>query len=196
MRDEELLAEAQAWKQRATAVLDASQLLDVLPPPRRVVFSGSYAYDLMMSPDIDVHVLPVAFGRRAAIDGLCALVEHGWWNTYTLGDYVEERFRADLEGQVTRGYLLKLGRTFEDRRWNVDMWLLDPARYPGDLIASKMAAVTPEQRLAILRIKEARAEGKLSASGVEIYSAVLDHDLATPGEFVSWQRNCGPSTEA
>ena len=189
---EGLLVEARAWRTRAAAVLAASELLELLGDRGRVVLSGSYAYDTMMSPDIDLHVLPPAFSRPDAVEVLDALVRHDWWNTYDFGDYVQERFRAPLGGHLPRGYLVKLGRMFEGISWNVDAWLLDPAKYPGDFWTPRMAAITPDQRLAVLRIKKARAERQLNGSGVEIYSAVLDHHVTTPEEFTAWQAD-GPS---
>lgn len=60
-------------------------------------------------------------------------------------------------------------------------------RYAGDLWAPKMAAITREQRLAILRLKRARAVGELQSPGVDIYEAVVDHDVTTSEAFLAWQ---------
>ncbi|MFK3978963.1 hypothetical protein ACI2K4_01155 [Micromonospora sp. NPDC050397] len=51
------------------------------------------------------------------------------------------------------------------------------------------AALTDEQRLRILRIKDAwhrRPEYPGEVSGFEIYTAVLEHGVATPEEFGAW----------
>lgn len=79
--------------------------------------------------------------------------------------------RGDVRGQV-------LERRCPDAR---------SRRYAGDLWAPKMAAITGEQRLAILRLKRARAVGALQSPGVDIYEAVVDHDVATPEAFLAWQ---------
>ncbi len=50
-----------------------------------------------------------------------------------------------------------------------------------------MSTVTQDQRVAILRIKRARAMGVLNASGVDIYTAVLDGDVTDADSFLSWQ---------
>jgi hypothetical protein len=186
--DQDLVTEAQAWKRRATALLDASGLTRLLGNHGRLVLSGAYAYDTMMSPDVDAHLIPDVFSRQKAVEILNILVDQDWWNTVTFGDWVQDRFQAAAEGRITRGYFLRLGGFFDGDRWNVDAWLLDPAKYPGDLWAPRMAGITPDERLAVLRIKAARARGALRASGVAIYTAVLDHQIATPEAFVDWQR--------
>lgn len=156
MNDHALLADARAWRERASRLLETSDLPVLLGDYGRIVFSGSYAYDTMMSPDIDLHLLPNVFSRQTAVEVLYALIHQDWWNTYAFGDWEQERFRATVGGRAPRGYLLKLGVTFEGRYWNVDAWVLDQGRYSGDLWAPKMAAITEEQRLAILRLKRAR----------------------------------------
>ena len=187
VEDQALLGDARAWRERAARLLEASDLPVLLREHGRIVFSGSYAYDTMMSPDIDLHLLLNAFSRHGAVEVLDALIHQDWWNTYTFGDWVQERFRATVGGRAPKGYLLKLGATFEGRYWNVDAWVLDHGRYAGDLWAPKMAAITGEQRLAILRLKRARAVGALRSPGVDIYEAVVDHDVTTPEAFLAWQ---------
>lgn len=180
--------ESQTWRRRATALIEASELTRILGNHGRLVLSGAYAYDTMMSPDIDLHLIPDVFSRHKAVEILNVLIDQDWWNTLTFGDWVQDRFRAAAEGSVTRGYFLRLAGFFEGDRWNVDAWLLDPAKYPGDMWAPRMAGITPEQRLAVLRIKAARARGALRATGVAIYTAVLEHEITTPEAFVEWQR--------
>ena len=50
-----------------------------------------------------------------------------------------------------------------------------------------MVIITEEQRLAILRLKRAPALGALRSPGVDIYAAVVDHDVTTPEAFMAWQ---------
>ena len=191
MSDGERSAAARRCKglagESTSGLLEASDLPVLLIDHGRIVFSGSYAYDTMMSPDIDLHLLPNVFSRQSAVKVLEALIHQDWWNTYAFGDWVQERFRVTVGGRAPRGYLLKLGVTFEGSHWNVDAWVLDHRRYAGDLWAPRMATITEEQRLAILRLKRARAVGALQSPGVDIYEAVVDHEVATPEAFLAWQ---------
>lgn len=187
VNDQQLLADATVWRETASRLLEASDLPLLLSDHGRIVFSGSYAYDTMMSPDIDLHLLQNVFCRQSAVEVLDALIRQDWWNTYSFGDWVQERFRATVGGRAPMGYHVKLGATFEGMSWNVDAWVLDQGRYAGDLWAPRMATITGEQRLAILRLKRARAIGALRSLGVDIYAAVVDHDVKTPEAFLAWQ---------
>lgn len=192
VNDQQLLADATAWRERASRLLEASDLPALLGDHGKIVFCGSYAYDTMMSPDIDLHLLQNVCSRQSAVEVLGALIRQDWWNTYSFGDWVQERFRATVGGRAPRGYHVKLGATFEGMSWNVDGWVLDQGRYAGDLWAPRMATVTAEQRLAILRLKRARAVGALRSLGVDIYAAVVDDDVTTPEAFLAWQATNRP----
>ena len=187
VNDQQLLADATVWRETASRLLEACDLPLILGDHGRIVFSGSYAYDTMMSPDIDLHLLQNVFSRQSAVEVLDALIRQDWWNTYSFGDWVQERFRATVGGRAPMGYHIKLGATFEGMPWNVDAWVLDEGKYADDLWAPRMATITGEQRLAILRLKRARAIGALRSLGVDIYAAVIDHHVKTPEAFLTWQ---------
>jgi hypothetical protein len=180
--DEELIQQAQAWRERATAVLAASDLLRTLQEVGEVVFSGSYAYGLMMSPDIDIHLLPAVWSRDAAVSLVQGFLLQDWWNACKFGDWVREDFRAGLGGRMPRGYYVCLWGPHGGAYWKVDIWMLNPARYPGDVWAPRMAVVSDEERLAILRIKDAT-----KAAGVPVYTAVLEAGVRTPEDFIEWR---------
>lgn len=77
---------AREWKERADGLLAQSKLVDLLERYGEVHFSGSYAYDVMMSPDVDIHLVLPAFTREHAVRVLLSLVEQGWWATTTFAD--------------------------------------------------------------------------------------------------------------
>lgn len=103
VNDQALLGDARAWRERAARLLEASDLPVLLREHGRIVFSGSYAYDTMMSPDIDLHLLLNAFSRQGAVEVLDALIHQDWWNTYTFGDWVQEPVPGDRRREGTQG---------------------------------------------------------------------------------------------
>jgi hypothetical protein len=169
---------AERWKQEADALLAESALLDTLGRFGHVELSGSYAYDLMMSPDIDLHLVAseCTHGRAAALAH--ELMEEGWWMRVTL----EDRVRWPYPG-LPNGYYIGTRAEFREQTWKVDTWMLDASRYPGDVWWPRIAGISDEQRDAILHLKAARTEGLLSASGVEIYRSVIDDGVRTIEEF-------------
>lgn len=78
----------------------------------------------------------------------------------------------------------------ESRSWQVDLIHM-PAGSPFDgffeRVADRIRArLTPETRLAVLRLKHAVPEG-MKVAGVEIYRAVLDGDVRTWDELMAWR---------
>jgi hypothetical protein len=171
------------WKRRADRLLAQSQLLPLLTRHGRVAFSGGYAYDLMMTPNIDVHLLLSPFTRAAAAEVLGGLVQQGWWSTITFVDRVDERFRSTLL-DVPRGYYIGMETDFHAAQWTVDVWLFDAAKYRGDVWRPIIDSISDEQRRAILEIKAARNEGKVTATGVEVYEAVISGGARGLDDFV------------
>ncbi len=156
--------------------------MSLLQEVGEVVFSGSYAYDLMMKPDIDIHLLPAVWSRDTAVSLVHRLLVQDWWNACKFGDWVREDFRSGLGDRMPRGYYVCLWGPHGEAYWKVDIWVLNPARYPGDVWGRRMAAVSEEERLAILRIKDAT-----KAAGVPVYTAVLEGGVRTPEDFIKWR---------
>lgn len=80
----------------------------------------------------------------------------------------------------------------EGRSWQVDLIHM-PAGSPFDgffeRVADRIRArLTPETRLAVLRLKHAVPEG-MKVAGVEIYRAVLDGGVRTWDELMAWRRD-------
>jgi hypothetical protein len=69
--------------------------------------------------------------------------------------------------------------------WSLDLWFLREGTTQFDLedLKSMPPRLTPEARLAILRIKEARHGLERDRRSFRICEAVLDHGVRTPDEF-------------
>jgi hypothetical protein len=180
-----VIREAGGWRERADSLLERSGLEALLGQHGEVHFSGSYAYDLMMTPDIDIHVVIQGLTRESAVRVLSAAAASEQWATITFADRADDRFRPETFDGSPRGYYIGLATDVGEATWRVDVWLLDAARYSGDTWGPRMAAITDEERAAILTIKAARNQGNISATAVEIYRAVLDEGLRTVEEVAS-----------
>ena len=75
--------------------------------------------------------------------------------------------------------------------WRVDNWLVSEDHPHAGLLeelAERMPKIlTTEHRKAILQIKES-AEPNSRARGIDIYEAVIEHGVRSPGEFADWLR--------
>jgi hypothetical protein len=107
-------------------------------------------------------------------------------------DYRDERGPRCVTGQIRdERYQVVLTVQHADRCWQVDLtlWLHDPhvsvTRWHEDL----RARITAEERIAVLRIKDdwcRRPTYPHQVGGLQIYAAVLDDAVRTPGQFASW----------
>jgi hypothetical protein len=77
------------------------------------------------------------------------------------------------------------------RRWRVDLtlWLHDPHLNVTRWHEQLRRRITAEQRRAVLRIKDVwhRRPGYPDRiGGLDIYTAVLEDGVRTPGQFAAW----------
>lgn len=171
LRQQELHNEGE----RVLADLQIEQLLSELGT---VCFVGSYALGLMVWRDIDITVFCDTYDPERCFEALRPLVRHPrvkklrWDN---------ERGPLHATDWLPDGYYWGV-RYWTDERieWKLDIWVL-----PRNAEAAKRkefeafrAALTPETRRAILRIKDAwRANPDYRSMAV--YDAVLTHGART-----------------
>ena len=84
----------------------------------------------------------------------------------------------------------------ETASWRIDLtvWLHDPHTNVTAWHEALRDRITNEQRSAVLRIKDVwhrLPSYPDQISGLEIYSAVLDGGVRTPGQFASWLTDNG-----
>jgi hypothetical protein len=80
---------------------------------------------------------------------------------------------------------------WESSEWRFDLslWLYDDHTHVADWHRQLGERISPEQRRAVLRIKNVwyrRPGYPDEVSGLEIYRAVLDDGVRTPNAFASW----------
>jgi len=156
------------------------RLPDLLADYPRWFVGGSYSYDLMCWPDLDVYVLD-------AQDDLKKCFEIGYELTQRLSAK-KSRFTNNLGSEPNGLYWgIKLG---DERQgaWKLDIWFLDLINYEQHMNYSinMRARLSPEKRSAILEIKEAywrRPEYRDTITSDLIYRAVLANNVRTVGDF-------------
>lgn len=189
--DADLLARQVALQTEADAVLDDLGLIARLGVVGRPVRTGSSVLGLMVQRDIDVTVLCPSLDSAAvfAIGG--AFASHP--NVQRL------RFRNDtgrwnMDPDYPDGLYWAVDyRTETGQAWNLDLWFLLEGTTQFDLehVISLPPRLTPEARMAILRIKDAWNDHPGYGSdihGYDIYEAVLDHGVRTPDSFETYLR--------
>lgn len=189
--DEELVVRQDVLRAEAVDVLLDLDLFERLGTVGRPVQTGSLALGLMVWRDIDVTVRCPTLAVAPIFEALRPLALHprvrrlvfrndtGHWNTDP--DYPDGLYwGVDCRSQAG-----------DD--WKLDVWFLREGTTQFDLqhIESLPPRLTPETRLAILRIKEAwhrRPEYGSDVRSYDIYEAVLDYGARTPAEFEAYLR--------
>ena len=149
----------------------------------RVEIVGAVAYDLVVSPDVDMEVFtpgPPSIGAGFRV--LAELAEH---------PKVEKaRFTNALSSPDQGLYWQLRCRDDDGEAWKVDIWTL-AQDHPGPLSTSLVEAMRStldrEQRERILTLKEARITGEIrDVASIDIYRAVLDGGVTSPAELATF----------
>ena len=147
---------------------------------------GSYEYNLMVYPDLDIGVVAPSVKK----DDFASLV-----GELTASEYVRKIGTADTvnfepvhPGRRPKGYWIGLEVPFEEDRWGIDCWVQQPEWVSDseDTYAGRLLVLEQPGQDAILLIKydliRRGVYGKTVFS-VDVYDAVLNEDVRTVTEF-------------
>ena len=178
--DESLLDRERRRRSTAHELVDDLELFARWSQIGRVVLVGAVAYELVVSPDIDIEVFTHGTPQiRDTFRVLAELAEHP--------RVTKVRFTNALSS-IDQGLYSQV-RCHDDngQEWKVDVWALDES-HPGPLssalIAPMREALDDDARLRILDLKESRAAGVCaSCASIDIYRAVIDGGVVSPSEL-------------
>ena len=187
--DGQLVARQAALQTEAAGVLADLDLFAVLGRTGRPVLTGSVALGLMVWRDIDVTTLCRKLEVATALEPLRALASHRRVR--------QVQFRNDtgawnVDPAYPDGLYLGLDyRTAGGDDWKLDLWFILEGTTQFDLehVVALPPRLTPETRLAILRIKDVwhrRPTYRAEVRSYDIYAAVLDHGVRTPEAFAAY----------
>ncbi len=181
MDDKSLLEQSARLKEEANAFLIETQLLISLQTYGTVHLAGSYSINLMLNRDIDVYVVHPDCTEDRAISALNDLIRQKKFHNFLYHDNVQ----FPRQG-MPDGYYVGIKTPFMNFKWKVDIWFL-----PEDLPARLQLINTIEQasettKLTILRLKQFVFEKKLDIGSILIYEAVLQHQITSQHEFLTF----------
>lgn len=195
MSDKDALAaqaQLQAEADALVHLLDLEACLSTLGRPVRV---GSSAMGLMVRRDMDLTVIC----DRLDSDTLRRFFDMGSQLMGVTEHVRAVRFRNDTGAWNSEPadypdglYLWLSVRAADGNDWTIDIWLVDEPERQPDLAHLKtlLPRLRPEDRLAILRIKQALdavTPGIAKTPSAWVYEAVMDHGVETFAEFEIWK---------
>ncbi len=183
--DRELLRRAAELRGEAEAVLADLGLLALLGRLGRTEMVGSAAAGLALFRDIDIDTICPSLDPGAIWDGLRSLTGHPRVKKLRWSD---ERGRFNGLGRPESdglyfGVHYYAGEVCPEERWKLDCWFFaEDLPRPDIAIRDRLLAASEEERLAILRLKDAAIRaGRYGPSeellGIHIYEAVLDRGV-------------------
>ncbi|MFJ6268314.1 hypothetical protein ACIQ1D_11350 [Lysinibacillus xylanilyticus] len=177
------LERAAKRKLQAEKILDELQLIQKWNTVGNCFIVGAAAYDLIVTPDIDIETFCKVPNPQIIMSELALL---------TLNKNVIELKYRDYTSTDFNGHYFKLIYQSEGIDWNIDMWLFSNERSGAlsrDLVQFMKDNLTEETRKAILEIKEALLELNEKYSSIFIYQAVLEYGVKHIDGFLAWTKN-------
>lgn len=156
-------------------LLSSTNLLACLEVFGRLHITGSYRYDLMVEPDIDLEVF-CEHPKDAAQQFIQDEVGKDRWNGIMYFDWKQWRREYFPEG-----YYVGFKHDFEGRRWKIDIWFLNTdseVRNTDQLLAT----ATEEQCELILDAKRVKLQENWPCDSAAIYRAVIENELTSVAE--------------
>lgn len=168
--------------------LDLFAIIGTISEPELV---GSAKNGLMIMPDIDIHAWMDEPDLGAVGNLLSTLTKMPTIQMVHFNNYRELRrdFRKDRIN-FPHAYYVGMRTTQPSGEWKIDMWFGKRGEV-GDYDATELDAITDEQCLAVLRLKETWKDGKGYRDGVlstDFYKAVMRHDVRDEKTFEEYMR--------
>lgn len=194
--EEELLARQAALQDEAQEVLAGLDLAALVADVGPLLVTGSFVSGLMCRRELDVMV---HVGRDFSPQDVMGLLARMVSRAGVTGlAYRDERGPRCVTGQVRdERYHVPLTVAHAGECWQVDLtlWLHDLHENVTRWHEQLRERITAEQRRAVLRIKDdwhRRPAYPHQVGGLEIYNAVIDDGIRTPGQFAGWLAQHGP----
>jgi hypothetical protein len=174
-------------RSQADKMLADTQIMDILAKYGQLSpIEGSYLYELMMYPDLDIGLKANTVTKQDFANLLSELAAHpavrGLQTADTINFILSKR-------PMPKGYWIGIDIPYENDRWGIDCWLQQPDwgtdQKDGDY-ANRLMHLNQSGRDAILAIKYELIRngtyGKPYLSG-DVYDAVLEHGVRSVEDF-------------
>ncbi len=156
-------------KDAATSLLKSTDILNILARFGKVHVVGSYAFDLMTEPDIDLIVV-TDDPKKSSEEALAHVSHLHLFQKLEYGDF--QKFPREKRPPF---FIFNMRTPWEGKSFEIETWFLPDA---ADQLAfvEKMKKISPEERQKILELKLKRKQSgidKAKLSSFDIYQEVL-----------------------
>lgn len=177
---QELLAEATRLHSQADNMLATTSIADIFAKYGKLQpIGGSYSYDLMVYPDLDMYLIADNVTREDLGKLTSEILETSFVRKISVVNNVD--FTSSRPG-MPKGYWIGIEIPFENDRWGIDLWFqtkewTDDFDNTYDHYKEKLENLTNKQKEEILLIKyhliRIGEYTKLGFMSTDVYDAVL-----------------------
>ena len=185
-----LLQKQQALHTEATQLLEQT-LLPLLSKYGTMTVGGSYVYQLLNHPDIDIDVVNDQASKELFAQLCAELIALPYTSKFKSGDRVN--FPHAHPGTRPTGYWISPEITIGSNVWKLDIWLQKSEWHTGDTnrYADELLHLNDEARLTVLSLKDELIGKNLYGVGkefisVDVYEGVLRGHVRTIEELRSF----------
>jgi len=171
---------SQKTKQEADDLLKYGNVMEVLSEFGKVVITGSYKYDLMYGPDIDLVVLSDD-PEKSSYEAFLDFIHQRKFQKYQLGDFS----RYPREGRP-KAIIIVLIHEYKGKRWEIEIWFNKSLSDDDARLDELISKATEEQKRIILELKHQREADKISKHKLDsttIYKGVLSEGKTSLKDF-------------
>lgn len=173
-------------RMQANKMLADNKIMDVFAKHGRLSpIGGSYQYELMIYPDLDIGLIADTVTKQDFANLLKDLAAHSAVRGLSTADTINFNL---AKRPFSKGYWVGVDIPFENDRWGIDCWFQQPewgADQKNDY-ADRLANLDQAAKDAVLAIKyeliRKGTYGKQYLSG-DVYDAVLNHGVRSKEDF-------------
>jgi hypothetical protein len=194
-QDEQLLQRQHQLQNEAQRILEELNLIELLSQAGHVRQTGSTTLGLMVWRDIDLQVSNTNLSIAQAFELLHPLLTHPRVKQVR---YLHQSHHFKLDGLADRYFFMVYYEPEGQAEWKLDIsFWLGEGIHPEPVQEAIAQQLTPATRLTILQIKDAWYQlpaYRTAVSSVDIYDAVLQHNVRTLAEFDDYLAQRGKPT--
>lgn len=175
MDNVKLLEISSKQKRIADTILSEYQLTSLLSKFGKCSITGSYSYDLMYGPDIDI-IVEADDPRTASLSAIIELLKLRQYQKFQYGDF--EKYPRENRPQA---FIVVLILIYQGIKWEIEIWFV--SQYPDNikeidrLIKGNLTIDNKKIILSIKHQRETLKDDKHNVSSTDIYKAVLTNGV-------------------
>jgi hypothetical protein len=192
MNQNELLAHSDEMHSQGEQALKSSGIVDVLKKYGSVSIHGGFSYNLLLKPDIDIHLIAPGYKKDMPEELVCKLIKENRFVEVLYIDHNEHNPSITKHtGRVyPDGHYIGLKYFYQEKMWTFDIFILDKEQAEIEGLQKYFNEVCTERtRAEILKSKLFIKEKKINYPPKKMYDLFIDGTLQTSEDFKELIKN-------